>query len=143
MDYYNFIIDFDFNKVRIYKYDCGIVLSEEDLAVVSNKSKPAKVLVGGDATGEFKRSLDKNTCIIKSVKNGRIEDLDTCAQMLNMLLAKVEKKSFRKKRNIVFLVPCGLTKSEQDDYISLGYMLSANNIRLITKIQMHKQNSEI
>ena len=33
------------------------------------------------------------------------------------------------------MIPCGLNKKEQDDYVSLGYMLSANNIKLITKIQ--------
>ena len=142
MDYFNFAIDLDGSNVRIYKFGMGIVLSEKALVIVSKKSNYTKVVDAGDSVMQYVGKLDKSYQIVSPIKNGRIIDIDICAQMINMLLEKLEDGFFKKKRNIVFLVPCGLNDKEISDYRDLGYSLSSKEIAVVTKVlAISKYNS--
>ncbi len=135
MEIYNFAIDIDSEYISIYRHDHGIVLSEPAIAIVSKKTKFEKVICAGDDAVEMLSILDNSYKVIKPISNGRIVNIDICAQLINILLHKVESKSFIKKRNLVFLIPCGLNIKEQETYKNLGYILSSKNIKLITKVQ--------
>ena len=70
MDNFNFAIDFDNNKVRIYKHGIGIVLSEPAKVIVSKKSNYSKVVDAGENVLKYVGKLDKSYQIISPIKNG-------------------------------------------------------------------------
>ncbi len=134
MDSYNYAINIEKDNISIYKLGCGIVLSETNVAMTSKRQK-GRVLNAGDNALRFVGKVDKDCSFVVPNNNGRISSINICAEMLDMLMSKVEDRGLIKRRNIVFLVPCGLSPKELDAYQGLGYNLSAKNTKLVTKVQ--------
>jgi len=135
MEIYNYAVDIDSEYISIYRHGQGIVLSEPAVAIVSKKTKFEKVCYAGEEAVSLLNIIDGTYKVIKPIVNGRIANIDICAQLINVLLQKVENKSFVKKRNLVFLIPCGLNRVEIEQYQNLGYILSSKNVKLMTKVQ--------
>ncbi|MBE5735698.1 MAG: hypothetical protein E7361_04600 [Clostridiales bacterium] len=134
MDLYNYAINIEKDNISIYKLNAGIVLSEPNIGLISKKNKDRVIVAGDDAT-RFVGKVGKDCSFLCPVVNGRIIDIESCASLIDILLSKVEDKGIIKRRNIVFLVPCGLNPKEIEDYISLGYYLSAKNTMLVAKVE--------
>ena len=134
MDSYNFVIDFENGNINILKLGYGIVLSEPAIAIVSTRQKNDVVQVGLDAV-DYVGKLDKSFEVVKPIAKGRIVDLGVATKMLDIFLSDLEEKKFYNRRDIIFLVPCGATQEEREQYMSLGYSLSAKKVLLIPKEQ--------
>ncbi len=135
MDGYDYVVNFEKDSISVYKFDDGIVLYEPMLAVCRQKSNHNILEAVGYEAEDMISKLPKGTRLVTPVRCGKILDFDVCSQLLDHMLCKVEERKFFKNRDLIFLIPCGLSKEDIDKYISLAYSVSAKNIRLICKGQ--------
>ncbi len=134
METYNFAIDLCAEHIAIYRAGQGVVLSESPIVLLSGKGKNPKEIYCGDEANELINKIeDCKVCYPTAC--GKITDFDNAVILVNNMLKKVEDRSILKKRNLIFLVPCGLSKADLDRYMDLGYALSAKNVKLIPRVQ--------
>ena len=128
---YKYAIELGGTNTNIFVRGQGFVLKEPTLLAVENSLEGYKVKAVGS---EAKKLLWKTTDdveVFNPVANGVIENFEYAAIMLETFLKKV---NFRKGANLICLIPCGLTKADQEKYYSLFEKLGFNEVLLIPSV---------
>ncbi len=109
----------------------GFVLKEPTLLAVENGLEGYKVkAVGIDAKKLLWKTTD-DVEVFNPMANGVIENFEYAQIMLQTFLKKV---GFRKGANVICLIPCGLSKDDQEKYYSLFEKLGFNEVLLIPSV---------
>ena len=131
---YNIAIDVGSTNTIIYKQGQGIVLKEPSvLAVECFKGNEKMVAVGHKAKSLIGKTA-KNIDVVRPIQEGSIVNITCAKKMLEGFFEKIDDKKLLARKYIVFSVPCGLTKAEQEDYKNLGYLLNANSVALVPSV---------
>ena len=131
---YNIAIEVGSSNTIIYKQGMGVVLKEPSiLAVECYKGKEEVVAVGNKAKQMIGKT-SKNIDIVSPICEGVIKNITCAKKMLEGFLEKIDDKKLFSRKYLVFCVPCGITKAEQEMYRNLGYMLNANSVELVPSV---------
>lgn len=134
MKEYNIAIEVGSSNTIIYRQGLGVVLKEPSLvAIECYKGKENVVAVGNDAKHLMGKTA-KNVDIVSPIAEGVIKNISCARKMLEGFLNKIDDKRFFARKHLVFCVPCGINKSEQETYKNLGYMLNANSVALVPSV---------
>ncbi len=128
---YKYAIELGGANTNIFLRGQGFVLKEPTLLAVENGMDGYKVKAVGS---EAKKLLWKTTDdveIFNPMANGVIENFEYAQIMLQTFLKKL---NYRKGANVVCLIPCGLTKDDQNKYYSLFEKLGFNEVLLIPSV---------
>lgn len=128
---YKYAIELGGANTNIFLRGQGFVLKEPTLLAVENGIEGYKVKAVGS---EAKKLLWKTTDdveIFNPMANGVIENFEYAQIMLQTFLKKL---NYRKGANVVCLIPCGLTKDDQNKYYSLFEKLGFNEVLLIPSV---------
>ena len=128
---YKYAIELGGANTNIFLRGQGFVLKEPTLLAVEKGLEGYKVrAVGVDAKKLLWKTTD-DVEVFNPMANGVIENFEYAQIMLQTFLKKV---GYRKGANVICLIPCGLSKEEQDKYYSLFEKLGFNEVLLIPSV---------
>lgn len=129
---YQLAIDIGSSNTVIYQVGSGVVVKEPTLVAVQTKGRSKEMIAVGDKAKELYGKTNGKVDIICPIANGVITNAFYAKMFLSALLDKAMKNGvIGKKNNVVFIVPCGLTSKEQNEYRNLAYHLGINNVEII------------
>ena len=133
MDKYNLAIEMGSSNTVICKFYDGVVLKEPTVIAMQGEGEKRSVVAIGDAVKKMS-VVPKQVQVVRPIENGVIVDMESAAIMLKKFLEKIDEIKFFKKPNILFLVPCGLTVEEKNDYRNLAYLLGISNVDVMPSV---------
>lgn len=129
---YQLAIDIGSSNTVIYQVGSGVVIKEPTLIAVQTKGRSKEMVAVGNKAKELYGKTNGKVEIICPISNGVITNSFYAKMFLSALLEKAAKNGvIAKKNNVIFIVPCGLTSKEQNEYRNLGYHLGINNVEIV------------
>ena len=133
MEKFTLAIEMGSSNTVIYKLGDGIVLKEATILAVESAGNKNRVVAVGDTVKKMS-VLPKNVSVMHPVENGVITDVDLASTLLKKFLEKIEEYKFFKKPGIVFLVPCGLSVEEKNEYRNMAYLLGISQVEVMPSV---------
>lgn len=134
MKNYDLIVELGSSNTSIYKKDWGVVLKEPTLVAIESSKGKDEVIAVGEEAKKLIGKTNKNVDLVMPIVDGVVKNLSCARKMLEKFLTKVGEKNNFSRKNIIFSVPCGVNRKEQQDFKNLAYMLNAKNIELIPNV---------
>lgn len=129
---YQLAIDVGSSHTVIYQVGSGVVVKEPTLIAVQSKGRSKEMVAMGTKAKELYGKTNGKVEIICPIQNGVITNVFYAKMFLSALLEKAMKNGvIGKKNNVIFIVPCGLTSKEQNEYRNLAYHLGINNVEIV------------
>lgn len=122
-------IDLGTSVTKIYKIGSGIVLSEPTCVAVNKETGEIKA-IGEEAKMLFGRTAE-STSIIFPVYEGEIVDRDMTVAMLDEFLKKIGLKSGRRRAEVLFAVPCGISDKAKSAVYNVCDELEVSKIHFV------------
>lgn len=129
---YNLAIELGSSNTVIYMAGVGVVLKEPSLVAIQTVNNKKDVACVGSAAKALIGKTNESLEIVSPIVESEIVNFNMCKVMLKTFLDKVAPSGIIKKRNkVVFILPCGINKTEQKKFIQLAYALNINAVGLI------------
>lgn len=128
---FNKKIGIDLGTVNILVYEAGKgIMIEEPSVVALDKEKDEVLAVGREARKMLGRTPG-NIIAVRPLKGGVIADFDITEKMLRNLLAKVLKRKYFFRPEIMICVPVGITRVESRAVIEVTKEVGGKDVYLI------------
>ncbi len=114
---------------KIYMIGQGVVLSEATCVAVEYDENCSRCKAYGDRARAIAGKSAKNTEIVNPVKEGDIDCPDLLVKLFYYFFDKIEIKPSKIKHcDVLFVLPCGYTKTLQDKYTHLAEELGIGRV---------------
>lgn len=127
---FNIAIDLGSKYTSIYKIGVGVVLKEPSLIAIDSIDKENTVC-GLQAYNLIGKTNYQMT-VLSPIGQGAIVDMTNAKYMLSLLIDSLVKSGVLSKKNsALFILPSGLTPSEQKDFFTLGYSVGFSKVGVV------------
>ena len=131
---FNLAIELGSSYTCIYMAGIGVVLKEPSLIAIQNLNNKKIVNAVGSAAKNLIGKTNESLEVIAPIGESEIINFNMCKLMLKEFLAKVAPTGlFKQKNKVVFVVPCGFSKTDCQKFIQLAYSLNIATVGLIPK----------
>ena len=117
MTNYDLCIDLGSFYTTIYKKNCGVVLREPTLAIITTSGKNMKVVKMGSEAERMYGKISDDEVFVHPVVEGVIKNTLLTQRLLTYFLSKIAPYRFVKPAiRVIVLLPVGLKEEEYDEY---------------------------
>jgi len=132
---YEFCIDVGSNYTTIYKKNCGVVLREPSVMLMSNIGKNLKLLSVGLQAQKYCGKLSNDQVLVRPIVEGVIKNVELTKKMISYFLGKVvEFKMIKPIIKIIVCLPTSLTQKQYEDYKDVFYSIGFAKIDFVYNV---------
>lgn len=129
---YNLAIELGSSNTVIYMAGIGVVLKEPSVVAIQTINNKKVVSCVGSAAKNLIGKTNESLEIVSPILESEIVNFNMCKIMLKTFLDKVAPSGLFKKHNrVVFILPCGMNRTEQKKFFQLAYALNISVVGLI------------
>lgn len=127
---FNIAIDMGSKYVSIYKSGVGVVLKEPSLIAIDSLNKSDSVC--GMQAYNLIGKTNYQMSVVSPIGQGAIVDMKNAKVMLKMMIdGLISSGVLPKKNSALFILPCGLTPTEQKEFFTLGYGVGFSKVGIV------------
>lgn len=129
---YHYAIEIGGSFTTIYAKDGGFVLKEPTLVAVERNGEEYIASAFGKEAKSLLWKTNDSVEIFNPISNGVIENFHYTKVMLEHFFEKIKVRKF--KKNIIVLIPCGLSVQNKNDYYKLFDEIGFENVDLVPSV---------
>ncbi len=132
MNKFKYAIEIGGSYTKIYVKNEGFALCEPTLVAAEPTPEGYQVVGLGLEAKKMMGKTSDSVEVFSPISNGKINNYEYLKELLLYFFDKLE---FKKKRDsVIVLVNCGLTKKEQESFLSLMYEIGFKEVALIPTV---------
>lgn len=129
---YDLCIDVGSGFTTIYKKNCGVVLREPSVLLMSNSGKNLKLISVGAEAQKYCGKLTSDQVLVRPIVDGVIKNVELTKKMISYFLGKIVKfKMVKPIIKIIVCLPTSLTSEQYEDYKKVFYSIGFAKIDFV------------